>query len=64
MEVPIQPMPDVGNIAENSRVTRSGRVFTPVVRGDVSAGKNIAKNVEPKKATGETSGGYVRERSG
>ena len=40
MEVPIHPMPDVGNIVETSRVTRSGRVFTPVVRGDVSAGKN------------------------
>ena len=31
VEVPIQPMPDVGNIAENSRVTRSGRVFAPVI---------------------------------
>ena len=34
VEVPIQPMPDVGNIAKNSRVTRSGRVFAPVVQRD------------------------------
>ena len=56
MEVPIQLMPDVGNIAENSRVTRIGHVFAPVFQGDVSARKKIVENVEPKKATGETSG--------
>ena len=56
MEVPVQPMPDVGNIVENSRLTRSGRVFAPVVRGDASAGKKIAENLEPKKVMGETSG--------
>ena len=49
-------MPDVGNIAKNSRVTRSGRVFAPVVQRNVAAGKKIAENDEPKKATGETSG--------
>ena len=48
-------MPDVGNIVENSMVTCSGRVFAPVVRRDVSDGKKIAENVEPKNATGETS---------
>ena len=31
VEFPIQAMPDVGNIAENSRVTCSGRVFAPVI---------------------------------
>ena len=45
VEVPIQPMPNVGNIVETSRVTRSGRVFAPVVRGDVSTGKKLAENV-------------------
>ena len=56
MEVPIQPMPNVGNIAETSRVTRNGRVFAPVVHGDVSIGKKIAEYVEPKKEVGESSG--------
>ena len=51
VEVPIQPMSDVGNIAEKSRVTRSGRVFAPVVQRDVAAGKKIVENDEPKKAT-------------
>ena len=31
VEVPIQPLSDVKNIAEASRVTRSGRVFAPVI---------------------------------
>ena len=52
MEVLIQPMPDVGNIVENSMVTCRGRVFAPVVRRDVSAGKKIAENVEPQKGYG------------
>ena len=52
MEVPIQPMPDVGNIAENRRVTRSGPLFSPVARRDVGAGKKIVESDEPKKATG------------
>ena len=62
VEVPIKPIPDVGNIVENSRVTRSDRVFVPDVQRDVVAGKRIVENDEPKKATGETSG--IRERSG
>ena len=61
MEVPIQPMPDVGNIAENSRVTRSGRVFAPVTRRDVGAGNKIVENDEPKKATSETSGATLEK---
>ena len=61
MEVPIQPMPNVGNIVETSRVTRRGRVFAPVVRGDVSTGKKIVENVEPKKATGESSGATLEK---
>ena len=61
VEVPIQPMPDVGNIADNSRVTRSGRVFVPVIRKDVVAGKKIAENDEPKKATGETNGATLEK---
>ena len=51
MEVPIQPMPDVGNIVENSRVIRNGHVFAPVVRRDVSDGMRNDEHVEPKKAT-------------
>ena len=61
MEVPIQPMPDVRNIAENIRVTCSGRVFARVVRRDVSAGKKIVENVEPKKAVGESSGATLEK---
>ena len=61
VEFPIQPMPNVGNIAETSRVTRRGRVFAPVVHGDISAGKKIDENVEPKKATGETSGAMLEK---
>ncbi|CAI8617493.1 unnamed protein product [Vicia faba] len=56
VEVPIQPMPDVGIIYDNSRVTHSGRVFAPVIRRDVVAGKKITENVEPKKDAGEASG--------
>ena len=62
VEVPIQPMPDVRNIAENSRVTRRGRVFAPVIQGDVSARKKIDENVEPKKAMGETSGATLEKK--
>ena len=61
VEIPIQPMPDVGNIAENSRVTHNGRVFAPVIRRDVVAGKKIAENDEPKKAAGETSGATLEK---
>ena len=61
MEVTIQPMPNVRNIVETSRVTRNGRVFAPVVRGYVSTGKKIVENVEPKKATGESSGATLEK---
>ena len=54
-------MPDVGNIAETSRVTHNGRVFVPVVRGDVSTRKKLDENVEPKKATGESSGATLEK---
>ena len=60
MEIPIQPIPDVGNIAETSRVTRIGRVFAPVVHADVSIGKKIVENVEPKNITGESSGATLK----
>ena len=56
VEVPIQPIPNIGNIVETSRVTRNGRVFALVVHGDVSTGKKIVEDVEPKKAVGESSG--------
>ena len=61
VEIPIHPMPDVGNIADNSRVTHSGRVFAPVVQRDFVVGKKIAENDEPKKATGETSGATLEK---
>ena len=54
-------MPDVGNIYENIKETRSGRVFALVVWRYVSDGKKIAENVEPKKATGETSGAALEK---
>ena len=62
VEIPILPMPDVANIADNSRVTRSGRVFAPVIRRDVVAGKKIAENDEPKKVAGETSGATLDKK--
>ena len=43
----------VENIAKPSRVTRSGRVFAPIIRGNVNADKKV---VEPKKAVGDSSG--------
>ena len=61
VEVPIQPMPNVGNIAETSRVTLNGHVFAPVIRGDVSTGKKIVEDVEPKKAVGESSGATLEK---
>ena len=61
VEISIQPMPDVGNIAENSRVTHSGRVFAPVVRRDVVVGKKIVENDGPKRAIGETSGATLEK---
>ena len=48
----IQPLSHVENIAEASRVTRSGRVFALTFRGDVSYGKKFVVNVEPKKVVG------------
>ena len=42
-------------------MTRSGRVFAPVVRKDVVAGKKIAENDETKKVTGETSGATLEK---
>ena len=61
MEVPIQPMSNVRNIAETIRVTRSGRVFAPIVRGNDNAGKKIVEEVEPKKAVGESSGATLEK---
>ena len=61
MEVPIHPMPNVGNIAETTKVTRSGRVFTPFVRGDVNTGKKNVEDAEPKKAAGESSGATLEK---
>ena len=49
VEVPIQPMPDVGNIAETSRVTRNGRVFAPVVRGDVLMEIKLLRMLNPRR---------------
>ena len=54
VEVPIQPLYNVENIVEANRVTRSGRVFTPVIRGNVSADKKVVESVETKKAVGES----------
>ena len=56
VEFTIHPISNIGNIAETRRVTRNGRVFAPVVRGDVSTRKKIVEEVEPKKAVGESSG--------
>ena len=42
-------------------MTHSGRVIAPVFRGDVSTGKKIVENVEPKKAVGESSGATVEK---
>ena len=61
VEIPIQPMPDVGNIAETSRVTRYGRVFAPVVHGDISTRKKIVEIVEPKKEVSESSGATLEK---
>ena len=49
VEVPIQPLSDVKNIADASRVTRSGRVFAHVIRRSVNADNKIVEEVEPKK---------------
>ena len=54
-------MPNVGNIFETSRVTCNGRVFAPVVCGEVSTGKKITENVESKKVTGKTSGATLEK---
>ena len=56
MEVPIQPSFYVKHIAEASRVTHSGRVFAPVIRGNVNADKKVVESTKPKKAVGESSG--------
>ena len=42
-------------------MTRSGRLFAPVVWRDVDAGKKVVENDEPKKATGETSGATLEK---
>ena len=49
VEVPIQPLSNVKNIDEASRVTRIGRVFAPVIRGNVNAEKRLLKVVNPRK---------------
>ena len=54
MEIPIQPLSDVKNIAEASQVTRSGRVFAPVIRQSVNADKKVVESNEPKKVVGES----------
>ena len=56
VEIPIQPLSHVENIVKDSRVTFSGRVFSPTFRGDVNSGKNVVENAEPKKVVGESSG--------
>ena len=61
VEVSIQPMPNVLNIAETNRVTRNGRIFAPFVRGDVSTGKKVVENVEPKKDLGKSSGAMLEK---
>ena len=54
-------MSHVENIAEASWVTRSGRVFTPTFRGDVSFGKKVVENAEPNKVVGESSGAALEK---
>ena len=56
VKVPIQPLSDVKNITEASRVTRTGRIFSLVIRGNVNADKKVVESTEPKKAVGESSG--------
>ena len=56
VEVPIQPLSNVKNIVKASRVTCSGRVFVPVIRGNVSADKKVVESVKNKKIVGEPSG--------
>ena len=42
-------------------MTRSGRVFSPVIRGNVSAQKKITEGVENKKAIGEPNGATLEK---
>ena len=49
MEYPIQPLSDIKNTAEASRLTRSGRVYAPVIRGNVNVDKKVVESTEPKK---------------
>ena len=57
-------MSSVGNIDETSRVTRSGRVFAPIVHRNDNARKKTIEDVEPKKATGESSGATLEKEVG
>ena len=47
LEIHIQPFSDFKNIVEASRVTRSGCVFAPVIRGIVNADKKVVESTEP-----------------
>ena len=49
MEVPIQSLSSIENIAETGRVTHSGRVFSPVVWGNGNAGKKLWKVLRIRK---------------
>ena len=60
----IQPLSHVENIAEASRVTRSGHIFAPTFQGDINSGKKIIKNAEPKKVVGESSGATLEKDFG
>ena len=45
VENAIQPLSHVENIAEASRVTRSGCVFAPTFQGDVNYDKNVVEDI-------------------
>ena len=49
VEFPIQPLSNVKNIVEANRVTRSGRVFAPIIWENVNADKRVVESIEPKK---------------
>ena len=51
----------VKNIVEANIVTRSGRVFAPVIWGNVNADKKVVESVETKKAVGESSGATLEK---
>ena len=52
---------DVKNIAEASRVTRSGRVFAPVIRGIINSDKRVVERTKSKKSVGESSGAALEK---